>query len=175
MLSITGVVYTQDLGHTHPVNEYRFTGGTLVCITDSASKDSPLACLHIGPIRIGARYEGLESRYGNPVQSIPNSNGRIIQVFHLISKSGETTYLAITVREDSIDAIQIAGAVPDQALSFSSVTIGDSPRRLIQVLGVPSKASLVEENGATLWSYTPFPFSFEILQEKVSSIKLWKP
>jgi len=169
------VVYSQDSHKAIPTNEYRFLRGTLVCIADSVSATSPFACLHIGAIRIADRYDGIETRYGKPSQVIPQSKGREIKVFVLKSKRNETTYLAITVEDNLVNAIQIEGARPDEPLPFSSVSLGDSSQRLIDLLGEPAKRKSVEENGATLWSYSPFPFSFEIVDQKVSSMKIWNP
>jgi hypothetical protein len=169
------VAFSQDTLKTYPTNEYRYVGGGLACITDSLSADSPLACLHIGSIGIGDEYPAIEAKYGSVSQTIPQSEGREVRVFELKSKTNEITYLAITVKNSLVDAIQVAGATPDESLSFSSISIGDSPRRLIELLGKPSKSKLVEETGATLWSYAPFPFSFEITGERVYSIKIWNP
>jgi hypothetical protein len=169
------VVYPQDSHKTIPTNEYRFMRGTLVCIADSVSATSPFACLHIGAIRIADSYDGIETRYGKPSQVIPQSKGREIKVFELKSKIIETTYLAITVGDNIVYAIQVEGATPDDPLAFSSISLGDSSRRLIELLGEPSKRKSVEESGATLWSYVPFPFSFEIVADKVNSMKIWKP
>jgi len=166
------IAFSQDSLNITPINEYRYKGGGLVCFTDSIS---PLACLHIGSIRIGDEYAGIEAKYGSVSQKIPQSEGREVRVFELQSKTKQTTYLAITVKNNLIDAIQVAGASPEESLSFSSINIGDSPQWLIQLLGKPSKSKLVEETGATLWSYAPFPFSFEIVGEEVYSIKIWNP
>jgi len=172
---IVGTAYSQDTPTVYPKNEYRFVGGYIVCFADSVSVDSPLACLHIGLISIGDEYAVIEGKYGSPKRTISQSGGREVKVYELRSKTNETTYLAITVKDNLINAIQVAGAKPDESFSFSSISIGDSPRRLIELLGKPSRSKLVEETGATLWSYEPFPFSFEIVEGEIYSIKIWNP
>jgi hypothetical protein len=175
LVLLVTVAYSQDSSDSIPTNEYRYRNGALICFTDSISRDLEYACLHIGSINIGDSFNSIENKYDKPNQTINQSGGKEVKVYHLKSTEAEITYLALTVKEKVIIAIQIAGATPKEDFSFSSINIGDSPRLLIETLGKPSSSKYVEETGATLWSYAPFPFSFEIMDKKVYSIKIWQP
>jgi hypothetical protein len=155
-----------------PVNEYRCRDGALVCFSDTTDD---LACLHVGWIKIGGSYSLVEKKYSTPSQELHLRTGDTVEVFQFTNPDSNVTYLAITVKSGMVSAIEIQGEHAVDSLSFSSINLGDLPGHLIEILGKPSKSLPVQETGGTLWSYVPFPFSFEITNGKVSSIKIWRP
>jgi hypothetical protein len=169
------VAHSQHSANSIPTNEYRYQNGALTCFTDSVSKDLQYPCLRIGSINIGDSYKSIVGKYGNPNQSFSQSDGKEIKLYHMRSKEVKLTHLALTVKEDLVIAISIAGAAPRESLPFSSINIGDNSNLIVEILGKPSSTKYVKETGATLWSYAPFPFSFDIVDNKVLSIKIWQP
>jgi hypothetical protein len=172
LLFSVAICFGQASHPSVPVNEYRYRDGELVCFSDTTDD---LACLHVGWIRIGGSYSPVEKKYGAPSQELHLRSGDTVEVFQFTNTDSSITYLAITVKNGMASAIEIQGEYTEDSLSFSSINLGDSPRHLIEILGKPSKSLPVQEIGGTLWSYVPFPFSFEITNGKVSSIKIWRP
>jgi hypothetical protein len=59
------------------------------------------------------------------------------------------------------------------------VLLGDPAERLTQQLGPPVRTDLFEDASVGItgrrWTYGPLPFSVEIVDDRVYSIRVWRP
>jgi hypothetical protein len=69
---------------------------------------------------------------------------------------------------------QLTGDSTIDDLRFSSIELGDSEKKIIEILGEPSSKSEVQDVGSILWNYSALPFSLEVKNGRVYSIKLFK-
>jgi len=126
-------------------------------------------CLWLGRLSVGQQAAVLEPLLGQPDRLIPQQKGAVAQVY--FSKAA-TGYLVATVVENRIAALQVTGEQPFGDWSFNRVTLGMTLSQLQEIMGVPMSKTNVPDIGAELWSYTPFPFSFEIKGGRVISIRI---
>ena len=165
----------QSIQKPNPINEYRFKSGTIVCLTDS-SWENPYPCLHIGPIYIGRELEKVIERFGDPFlhqRSYSDSN-MVVSFFKLRSEGNKQTNLAITTNLFGIiQVIQLTGEIPIKSLSFSSINIGDSEKKVIKILGQPSARQPGDRS--VHWAFASQSFAFEMVDGKVETIVIWRP
>lgn len=155
--------------------------GSFACMAraNSSRSDDPLAeCLRVGNLRIGGLEGEASILIGGPVAQVDGGDG-VVQV-HALSWAGTpdaselTSYIAVSYdSERRTTSIQLSGSVPPRCCwRFSGLTIGDSTDALIARFGRPFSVEPVPANGATLWLYGSWPFSFEVLDGKISSIRI---
>jgi hypothetical protein len=132
------------------------------------------ACLHIGPFVIGAESATLQPVVGAPSRTLPQPKGATASVYFLESP-GHYPYLVATVSQDRIVALQITGVAAAKGFSFNHVDLGASTDALIQYFGQPKHLQPSSEKETDLWSYTPWPFSFEVKDGHVTSIRIADP
>ena len=157
------------------VDEFRWMGGSLACImaaprpAGNAGYDS---CLRIGKVRVGGPYSEIVKKFGEPNDSQPVDEGRAQARIYIFDKNPETlTYIAVWETKGTIIAVQMTGTMTDMP-SFAGVQLGDDSEKLKAKLGPPSK---IRPSGSyDLWSYQPFPFSIEVREGRVYSIKVWR-
>jgi hypothetical protein len=68
--------------------------------------------------------------------------------------------------------IQLTGTKTDAPLAFSSIHLGDSENRVAELLGPPPHKEDLTDIVGVLWSYRPYPFSFEFEDGKVTSMRV---
>jgi hypothetical protein len=156
---------------------YKRTGAGFACAVDGTtatldqvSRLGESVCLWIGNLAIGETASVLQQMFGNPDQLIHQPNGSISQVYFLRETRG--TYLVVTTMEGRIVALQISGNGPLDKWRFGETALGMPKADLIRTLGNPHKTEHLSDNGADLLSYAPFPFSFEVANDRVSSIRI---
>jgi hypothetical protein len=134
------------------------------------------ACLHMGPLVIGGAKSTLTWAVGVSSRTLPQPKGAIASVYFL-DRPGRHPYLIVTVLQDRIVALQVTGPAPAPAkdFSFNHVDLGVSTDTLIQVFGQPKHLEPSSEKETDLWSYTPWPFSFEVKDGHVTSIRIADP
>lgn len=125
-------------------------------------------CLHMGGLAIGDKASAA-SFLGKPAQVIPGEKSATNQVFFL-ERPDAVPYLVVTVASDRIVALQVTGNAPAGAWSFNRVQLGSTEQDLIGILGEPMSKDPRE--GYDHWSYYPWPFSFEIAEGRVTSIRI---
>lgn len=166
----------QEGDATNTVAEFRYIGNALACITDTANSElGYLPCLHIGDIYIKEELANVQKRFGEPWRIIEQDDTSEIRVYVLESKLETLPYVAITFVNNVTSSIQLTGYQTDDSLDFSGIYLGNSEKRVREVLGPPSSKDEVEEINGVRWSYSPFPISIEIKEENVYSIKIWEP
>lgn len=155
-------------------NEFRTAGGGLACITQDPAEYTPpyLNCLRIGPVRIGQTRAEISRLFGKPSRVLKRRGG-VIRVYPIKATPKPAYWVIVFSRGDRVRAIQLTGVAEDRDYPFSSIRLGDRSERVREILGKPAKVSDAEEIGGTLWSYRPFPISFEMKGGRVYSMKVW--
>ena len=178
ILLTSSVAIAQKVTYERPpenvINEFRFLGGALACITDEEGGNY-LPCLHLGDISIGSSKNEVEQLYDNIYKSISKSDSVEIKVYILHSELEELPYLVITYENEKVKSIQLTGLQTSDDLDFSSIELGAPSDSVVKILGNPSSKQEVQEIQGTRWSYDPFTISIEFVKNKVYSIKIWRP
>jgi len=132
------------------------------------------ACQHMGPLLIGDDAQALKTAFGAPHKTIPQPNGMMASIYFL-EKPGQYPYLVATVSNNKIVALQVTGPVAAKGYSFNHVDLGVSTDALVEVFGQPKHLEPSSEKDTDLWTYGPWPFSFEIKADHVTSIRINEP
>ncbi len=163
------------LATDNAMNEFRRSGGSLVCTTEVYKPNQEplyLQCLRIGPLYIGQSQEDAERILGKPWKVIEQDGGVATKVFAIKSDETAKPYWVITFNSGVINAIQLTGKNPRNVYKFSSIKLGDKKVKVLEILGEPFTTKPVESVKGILWSYHPFPISLELVDEKVYSIRV---
>lgn len=161
-------------------NEFRRSGGTLVCITPEKPEETldPIyrACLRIGPAQIGQSLREIAMMFGDPYRVVENGDTtlRVYTIDIGIPQGQPVPYWVIGFDKDRrVVSIQMTGDRGDNKLAFSSIRLGDPASRVIKILGEPYATRAVKDiEGAEFWGYMPFPISIEIKNRRVYSIRI---
>jgi hypothetical protein len=78
----------------------------------------------------------------------------------------------VTVKENKIMALQVSGPATSKDLTFNHVKLGDSKQLLTGYFGAASRVKPSGEKDTNLWSYSPWPFSFEVEDGLVTSVRI---
>jgi hypothetical protein len=105
---------------------------------------------------------------------LPQPKGATALVY-LLNGPGRHPYLVATIIGDRIIALQLTGSATSKGFSFNHVDIGASTETLIQYFGRPKSLQPSSERDTDLWSYGPWPFSFEVTDGHVTSIRIFDP
>jgi hypothetical protein len=132
------------------------------------------ACLHMGPFMIGQNAQALRAALGAPHKTVPASNGQTGLVYFL-GERDHYPYLVATVANDRIAALQVTGPSAAKGYGFNHVDLGATIATLVQYFGQPNHVEPSEEKDTELWVYGPWPFSFEVRDDHVTSIRINEP
>ena len=157
-----------------PVNAFRHIGNHLVCKQDTPAQNY-LACLRIGPMRVGDSYGPVRDRVPAPVKEVALDGGVIAAVHPIIIAPEARAYWIIGHRDGRIVSVQLTGNFPRPDLAFSTIQLGDSEEKVLAVLGPRASIREVREIGGLLWDYRPFPISIEFVNGQVYSIRVAEP
>jgi hypothetical protein len=142
---------------------------------DEKSLTSPIAaCGQIGPLQLGMSRADAEKILGSPTTAESFGN----KVFYVYSLQMDETAHMITYAvigydsERRVGSIQLAGTPWPGAWSFADIKLGDPGKAVISRLGNPHGISPSRQEGALIWDYLPWTFSFEIKGSLVSSIRV---
>ncbi|HTW34966.1 MAG TPA: outer membrane protein assembly factor BamE [Rhizomicrobium sp.] len=132
------------------------------------------ACGQVGPLRLGMNRADAEKILGSPTteRSIGSS------IFYVYSLQTDETSQMITYAvigydsERRVASIQLTGTPWSGAWTFADIKLGDPGKAVISRLGNPHGVSPSREEGAIVWDYLPWTFSFEIRGSVVSSIRV---
>ncbi|WP_249129196.1 MULTISPECIES: hypothetical protein [Bradyrhizobium] len=83
--------------------------------------------------------------------------------------------LAAAVKANGVFALQISGPAPVAAYGFNQINLGDSTEKLLAQLGSPFHVGQSGLEKTELWTYGPWPFSFEVGEDRVTSIRISDP
>jgi hypothetical protein len=156
-------------------------GQTFACKVEAGKRITPpdpdilsFACQRMGALGVGISEASLKAVLGEPHRKLPQPNNATAYVYFL-GKPSELPYLAVTVKANRIVALQISGPVPVAAYSFNQINLGDATAKLLAQLGSPFHVGPSGLEKTDLWSYGPWPFSFEVREDRVTSIRISDP
>lgn len=144
-------------------------------VADEKSLTSPVAtCGQIGPLSLGMSRTDAEKVLGSPTTAESLGN-RILYIYAL--QMDETKHMITYViigydSKASVRSIQLTGTPWSGAWTFDDIKLGDPGKAIIARLGNPHGVSPAQDEGAIVWDYLPWTFSFEIRGTYVSSIRV---
>jgi hypothetical protein len=138
-----------------------------------------LPCLFVGPLSLGGEAAMPARLLGSPNQSLAGPNGAEAQVF-FFRRAADSPYLVASIWHGRIVALQLTGpiATVEQVpaeFSFNRLRLGATTDTVRAVLGPAKHVVPVPTIEAELWSYSPWTFSFEMTEQRVSSIRICHP
>jgi len=157
-----------------PANTFRYVGNYLVCKQETPAQNY-LACLRIGPLRIGDPYRAIRERNPKPFREVALDGGVIASAFRIVTSAEASAYWVIGHRDDTIVSIQLTGNYSHPDLAFATIQLNDSEEKVLALLGPRVHITVVREIGGLLWDYRPFPISIELVHGKVYSIRVAAP
>jgi hypothetical protein len=80
-----------------------------------------------------------------------------------------------TLTANRVVALQISGEAPAPGYSFNQVNLGDGIDKLMGQFASPHHVGPSGLDKTELWSYGPWPFSFEVRGDRVTSIRISDP
>ena len=180
LLSVAGVAWAAAPSTVPPrPDEFRGAGGGLVCISAAEAGKTPPDtydnCLHIGAIRVHQSVAEVEALLGPAAKDLVDSSGIVHRVYLLPEVAGGSAYFVVTFHAGEAVAVQLTGTGAQEEYHLSSIRLGDAQERVVKVLGAAYSTSPVPRVEATLWSYTPWPVSFEIKAGRVYSMRVAVP
>jgi hypothetical protein len=181
-----GAIHAQDTSATlvdspYP-GEFIRTGPAFACQIRAPAKLSPAeieklsehACLRIGSLTVGNKAVVLKAALGEPNRVTPGQKEATSWVY-FFGKTPAAPYLVASIWHDTLVALQITGREPADAYGFGGLKLGDTSEATIKRFGKPMVAQRTGEGTTELWSYQPWPFSFEITDGRVTSIRVADP
>jgi hypothetical protein len=155
-------------------NEFLMLGNAIAFISDTIS-DYVKDGLKIGQLNINESFNSASNKLGNNIyKSLNGINGTKNHVFLLDTIGENINYMVLSERNDTILGIQLTGLYTERDYSFSSIRLGDYYNYVEQKLGMGSRQDEVKEINGYRWSYEPFPFSIEFVNDRVYSIRINK-
>jgi hypothetical protein len=129
------------------------------------------ACLQMGPFAIGDDADVIIKTLGAPHRSLPQSDGSTASIYFL-EQAEHYPYLVVTVSKNRIVALQVTGPAAVKGFGFNHVDLGATADTLVRYFGQPDQQQPSGEADTDLWTYGPWPFSFEVRGGRVSSIRI---
>lgn len=155
---------------------YQRAGDSFACVTRNLQR-GPHECDRLGPLNLMDPAATLASRLPPPSQTMPQGNATVS--VHLL---GNSAYLAATVVAGRFVALQITGASAPSEWSFETIGLGAPADLILNRLGPPFRREVIPRRGTGLWrdggefwTYGAWPFSFEVSNGRVISIRLAAP
>ncbi|NEX94861.1 hypothetical protein [Caulobacter sp. 17J65-9] len=153
-------------------------GAGFACISAVAPGDgAEIPCLRMGPLGVGMARAEAEAVLGAPFTSVQDRGDETF--IHPLAwrdvPGGKelAAYVALAYDADGrVKVLQVSGVPIAQDWAFSKVRLGETEAAAIAALGEPFAREPVPDTGAQLWTYGPWPFSFEVLDGRVVSIRL---
>lgn len=170
------------------VGELKRSGGGFACtftIKDGINLGDVIAlgvdapCMRVGPVALGLPRVETEAILGRPLSTAEERQGTMFVYPLAWSGAPKTsdllTYAAVAYdAQDRVKILQLSGEKmpPPRDWAFSAVRLGHPDTAVLAALGEPFSRSPVPDNGAELWAYGPWTFTFEVKDGKVISIRL---
>jgi hypothetical protein len=156
-------------------------GQTFACKVEAGKRITPpdpdvlsFACQRMGALGVGISEAALKAVLGEPHRKLPPADNATSYVYFL-GKADQLPYLAAVVKANRVVALQISGPAPVATYSFNQVNLGDSTEKLMARFGGPFHVGPSGLEKTELWTYEPWPFSFEVRQDRVTSIRIADP
>lgn len=156
-------------------------GQTFACKVEAGKRITPpypdvlsLACQRMGALGVGISKASLKAALGEPHRRLPQPNNATAYVYFL-GKTDQLPYLAAVVKANRVVALQVSGPAPIAAYSFNQINLGASIEKLKAQFGGPFRVGPSGLEKTDLWTYEPWPFSFEVREDRVTSIRISDP
>jgi hypothetical protein len=156
-------------------------GQAFVCRVDTGKRLTPpdpdilsFACQRMGALGVGISEAAAKAALGEPPRKQEQPNNATADVYFL-GKLDQLPILAVTVRANRVVALQISGEAPLAAYSFNQINLGDNTEKLLTQFGSPYHVGPSGLEKTELWTYGPWPFSFEVRDDRVTSIRISDP
>jgi hypothetical protein len=91
------------------------------------------------------------------------------------TKVGVDLHPALPVAKNRIIALQVSGPAANRGYSYDHVDLGATTATLVQVFGQPNHFEPSKGKGTEPWTYNPWPFSCEVRDGRISSIRISEP
>lgn len=179
ILLAAGAPAFADQKYSDPMPRYERNGGGFSCRmsaqdfekSEAAQRD---VCMRVGPLSILMNREEVEKVLGAPTTRQKLGDR---EAFMYALQSDDTrlvvTYVVLTYgAAGRVQSIQLTGNLWAGAWKFCGLTLGDSSEALKGRLGPPKQVETSDDPGAEQWSYRPWEFSFEVKQDRISSIRV---
>jgi hypothetical protein len=161
-------------------------GAALQCVAPAQDRDGTIGpCLRIGEVFVGIGEAEVYSSIGQPIQSVTMEDGTEAHMHLLFNNlsTGAGAYYVIQYEELNaeriVSSIQLSGQSPPITYSCSCIELGSPADAVARQFGQPTSVEEFELEGSDLkgdlWSYEPNPFTVEIVNGVVRSIKVWRP
>ncbi|MGM4958660.1 hypothetical protein ACT4MK_25635 [Bradyrhizobium barranii] len=154
-------------------------GQTFACKVEAGKRITPpdpdvlsLACQRMGALGFGISEASLKAALGEPHRRLPQPNNATAYVYFL-GKTDQLPYLAAVVKANRVVALQVSGPAPIAAYSFNQINLGASIEKLKAQFGGPFRVGPSGLEKTDL--YEPWPFSFEVREDRVTSIRISDP
>lgn len=158
--------------------EWRRAGDGFACQVTAINKQQPpdpdqmiFACQRLGSLNVGISEATLTAALGQPQRKLPQPDNAVANVYFL-GKPQQLPYLVVIVKAGRVVALQATGETPVPAGSFNGVNLGDDTDKLRAQFGIAFHVGPSGLAGTDLWSYGAWPFSFEIRNERITSIRI---
>lgn len=178
-IPLVGLLILPGRSAAQPVNEFRASGAGLVCITEAVPAEGQTPpyrdCLRIGPVGIGDSLRDVAMRFGKAGKEVRQGpvTLRVWPVRMDVPAGTSLPYWVIGFDEDRrVVSIQLTGDKRVDEFTFSSLRLGDPESRVRRILGEPAEKQAIPSVGAVMWSWRPFPVSFEIKDGRVFSMRV---
>lgn len=161
--------------------QWLWAGQGFACKVEAGKRvDAPdpdvlsFACQRMGALGVGISEASLKAVLGEPQRKLPQPNNAAADVY-FFGRPNERPYLAATVKANRVVALQISGSAPVAVYSFNQINLGDSMEKLLAQFGSPFHVGPSGLEKTELWTYGPWPFSFEVRGDRVTSIRISDP
>jgi hypothetical protein len=163
--------------------EWKRAGAGFTCIVETKKRPPPAgtkpeilarACQHLGPFVVGDDASKVKALLGAPFRTLPQPNGNTAWIY-FVEQQDHHPYLIVTVAKSRVVALQITGPVAAKDYDFNHIGLGLPASELLAQFGSPSHIEPSDVKETELWSYNPWPFSFEVSADRVTSIRIAQP
>jgi hypothetical protein len=154
--------------------------GEIRTIGCTAPGGTYLACLNFRALAIGDDVSKLRESHKEVREHsrTGNSAALLVPLEWAEQQDGRrtaTSYLVVTTEGTKIVALQLTGKSGGDPYMFSSVRLGAPRQQLVNTLGLPSAVRDAPEIKGKTWDYHPFPFSIQLVNQSVYSIRIHMP
>lgn len=151
-------------------------------------------CLRIGALKLGMEFKQLQTILGGEksIRQQHVMNARVVNVSPQGTRTmlipleatdaGEqlrlVSYLVVLAEASGeVSSLQLTGkpGAVTENLPFSGIKLGSRRQHLIDTLGLPSSVADVPQIKGRRWDYGPFPFSIELVDGLVYSMRIHQP
>lgn len=173
-----------EAGPAVPYQFHRLAGRRLACavphdegaaMAGHERAVSFLPCLKVGAVAIADSVRQVEALLGQPTHVNALDMRTEARVYPIAQRSVPEPYYVVTFQDDVAVAVQLIGPPTEMPATFSSLSLGDSAQKVLDVLGLPERRCLLQRSGPETWMWPPFPIGVDMLDGRVVGLKVTWP